>query len=191
MSGSTSRRNCSTMAIRNRTELMFQETIFTPVHLGGAGRAGKVGRQPRGRMHHAHSVRAEPVEGQRSPSATLVVTRPSTGSALTGEGDRERGASWAKPMTSDELCPPAALGRVLRQCGASRPTQKGPRSGGMERGPTWRSSRRREVVHVHPGNRGKNPGRPTSARTLLGQRTCRLHEWIGPIGHSAAADRSI
>ena len=43
MSGSTSRRNCSTMAIRKRTELMFQETIFTPVHLGGGGEGGKVG----------------------------------------------------------------------------------------------------------------------------------------------------
>src|SRR5436305_1764907 len=39
MSGAASVRNCSTMAARNRTELMFQEAIFTRPDVA-AGRAG-------------------------------------------------------------------------------------------------------------------------------------------------------
>ena len=131
MSGSTSRRNCSTLAIRKRTELLFQETIFTPVHLGGGGEGGKV-RADLGAVRATRLPVALSLSRAAVPELHAGGNVPFDRLRANGRG----GASWVKPMTSDGLCPPAALGQVLRQGGASRPTQKGPRSGGMERGPT-------------------------------------------------------
>ncbi|PAV72981.1 hypothetical protein WR25_16638 [Diploscapter pachys] len=80
----------------------------------GASRRGRGGGQgsgrPWGRMRHAPSGRPELVEGQLSPSFTLVATCPSTAS-----GRRERGRVIGQAHDVERAAP---AGRFMRACPA-------------------------------------------------------------------------
>src|SRR4029079_10785205 len=73
---------------------------------------------------------------------------------------------------------PLAMGAIAVDTSGRRPAQlKGPRSGGMERGPTWRRLREVNCSSHGPGNRGKTrKGRLAIAGFVLGLESCRPDE---------------